>query len=169
MENLLKPYFVAANNRLQLLDPSAIDWIMDIVEPLEEQGQAHDTIARAVRKMGAPLDKAIKMTAGLNARLMLGMQFWSALTDKGRADPDAAITRTLHRAVFDRSQDARIANARKNEWALRVSIVDDGRTCSAAAKLHGQTFPADKAPRFPLPTCRKPLCRCMHIAVPSSR
>nr|WP_295832829.1 hypothetical protein [uncultured Azospirillum sp.] len=167
MDKSLKPYFEKANQRLGLLDPAAIDWIVEIAEPLEEQGQSFEAIARMVRGAGEPVDKAVKIAAGLNVRLVLGTRFWSALSDKGRPDPDAAILRTLHRAVFDRRQDAHIADAERRGWPLRVSVVDDGRTCAAAVKLHGQAFPAEKAPRFPLARCRKPLCRCMHIAMPS--
>ncbi len=156
----LSPYFAKAIARLGLLDPAAADWMLEIIEPLDARGESYDAIERAVRAAGEPLDKAIKKAAGLNARLVLGARYWSALTDKGRADPAAAIKRTLHRAYFDRLRDFRFAEARRLGGGLRVSVIDDGETCAAAVALHGQVFSIEKAPRFPLTRCRKPLCRC---------
>lgn len=144
----IRDAFEQLARRAEILRPELADWM-------------HPAIIR-------------NQAAGLPAREAL--QAWqqdgrlaSTLTAKGLELGEPALSAIYMAPVLALGRIRQIINAEDAGWRLRVSVVDDRRTCAAAVAMHRRVLAVGERLHFPLPECDALSCRCGYIAVPPWR
>lgn len=109
-----------------------------------------------------------KRALGINPRVKVCERIVDTLTAKGLEDVNETLVSIFTAPIFARGHARSLSRAGETGWKLRLSVVQDARTCRIAKAEHGRLFDPALAPDLPLPGCDAASCRCSLLALPPS-
>lgn len=120
-----------------------------------------EQIETALRNLAEPMTPARKREIGLNPRMKMNEPLAAVLTERGIADPRAAVRAMAHAPVAALSRALQLALIAHDDSSARFCIDARSSPCEAALALDGAVFPAGKKlPAVPLASCDTALCTC---------
>lgn len=143
-----------------LVKADQLEWMVDLACKALTTHVSETQCISIVKSQGGLLTSEEKRDLGVNARLKLGRRLVEALTDTGRADPNAAVKSIIGSIYRVYGNAANLHAAKRRGVPLEMKIPLGDAACSAAAEYWDKVVPTEEAPDFPLPGCDRQFCEC---------